>query len=1634
MPSVTYCNINNALVCDKIVVNPTDPFQDVSYITPFTSHSLEFQPNGQLAVYNFDSSANAAIQTGEVQVVAKVQITNETASDQFFKNETVEAYRACPPYYSGIGNIKVQIIGKNFYDTRLNYCKVRACISANEGKHLRRCKNQLVNKFGQDLPKIGLYSTEAYVTRARYISPTRLECLLPAFTFEDKSSFIEEVALHAPDGSQLNDPDQVWSKSVFGPYDVGKFKRTKTTASDNLLSYRCAYMYPMTVGGIVVPTITSYAYNSTTLGSDPTPPGSQLAYIRVCDPKASIVCTNSPSKNLEAFTQLSFFCTPTEIYNGVCTDNPEPGYMMNPCISAEVAVEVTNDGQHYSGGQEMGATYGTTVLSTIQYMPDPTSGYNPTMYQNFVNSVVNSTFAVFTYVYPENWYANAKILDMETKFCQRPRYSEEAPRLREEGWFRVLAHEAAHVRIDFSQLGVTDVNNIGLSQTMMYGEHYQLSFLILPSRCTVEECTAANIQGPPVEYTPCKKPHSLPEFFLASSTPKNTVHNFTVYALDDVIFKVEVWVTHGLFRQYAPLFKNTSIVRIVRPERAVFFKTLNSSTEVVVATTSPAILPFPSVRQMSQHVSFTEAMVPNLAIFCIIYKQESVAEISLALNMPPLYKAHERGRVLIMYNTSDRPDVPFVLLGKTALDAGTAFWDQPRATLGDSKEYLDAYFETFHSTQYTSNGYIFGFTVALLPYIPFMSNCRGYDKYIPFWMLTESSECEVPQYHQRAWFRYKYPSLPDYDNLKSVGQFDLLAQPIGDTCYRTLQCAYDEDLANQDNQPRWFEMTEGPMFTFLRFPVDYYNYTGRTSTHPSWNDAGGQAAYQTYLADSVDNFIAAKVSVGDNGAASGPLSYPRIINFTVNYMLLKNTTHNYFTKRIILSTITLDYQDTDPTNANYTVYFNYEPLDWFTLTINFAFDVPIYVMLFAGLGCVSVSICLSLYLVCRLTTPLANPPEMKIGSFIYLMSPNVVAGVFLAMFPNWLLLMFGNLILIGGPFIPYPNVANPPSNRPFNPIISNPGQPVVRANDKLGPLFGNETNMMDLFDLTYNSMGENGTALTVETKSISEAQALSNRFPRTGTVFFICGICALNCANGMFFPKPESKRQRDIARQRTPLADKDDLWTPVLWKKANFMFWSITMGVFCCNMVQMSFSGIFGGQLWIFIVGMNIIFGTMIGSLLPLLVQDALLVIPINTCFAFACQMVTFGSPDLIQFILSDMVGLLMDCMSRIFLNTYIGMAWSLGSTVFVTSIKVLLFFLPKYVIKNVPMLRKVDEDFKAAAAKDKKREVEGVVSTGSSSESVEPILDALADLFSDEMLLYYMPFFVYIFIQFRTQCGVPANYAIRQSDMKIYMYFQVVLLPFQTICDVLNIMAMELFHGWKIYEYLVYSRYRFIQRETRWKGMEDSLDECIDEGLRQVDQMCFSSQFYMMNCMSFNGMVMIIFAITTWLQWNYNVFADPGVWPLTAFIGGFYIILEFVLQQGAIFFELWKVKHENTNWHLLRKEEEDIDIPGWEDIKGASHEAYLMNQRITSETFRYKFLNYNRCVRGVGLGVLRSEAIFSLVIPPSLPSQTHSHPSQNVAHQPTTSTPYTPNIAPLPTLSHFAICPHHKCAARRHF
>jgi hypothetical protein len=111
-------------------------------------------------------------------------------------------------------------------------------------------------------------------------------------------------------------------------------------------------------------------------------------------------------------------------------------------------------------------------------------------------------------------------------------------------------------------------------------------------------------------------------------------------------------------------------------------------------------------------------------------------------------------------------------------------------------------------------------------------------------------------------------------------------------------------------------------------------------------------------------------------------------------------------------------------------------------------------------------------------------------------------------------------------------------------------------------------------------------------------------------------------------------------------------------------------------------------------------------------------------------------------------------------------------------------------------------------------------------------------------------------------------------------------------------------------------------------------------------------------------GMIYIMLAFECWLRTTnptYSPFEDSAFFILLIYLLAVYWILEWIVLFLAVRLKVWKIKHENTAWHLIQKEEDELDLPGWEEVKGASTEAFLMNQRITSETFRYKFLNYNR-------------------------------------------------------------------------
>lgn len=93
----------------------------------------------------------------------------------------------------------------------------------------------------------------------------------------------------------------------------------------------------------------------------------------------------------------------------------------------------------------------------------------------------------------------------------------------------------------------------------------------------------------------------------------------------------------------------------------------------------------------------------------------------------------------------------------------------------------------------------------------------------------------------------------------------------------------------------------------------------------------------------------------------------------------------------------------------------------------------------------------------------------------------------------------------------------------------------------------------------------------------------------------------------------------------------------------------------------------------------------------------------------------------------------------------------------------------------------------------------------------------------------------------------------------------------------------------------------------------------------------------------------------------KYTAFGDPAMFPIVALILLCSIGTKLLLTWVARIFKFWRIKHEKRGWHSKVKESEgNPSMEQWEDVQ-LDHDQHVMEQKITDQTFRYKFLNYNR-------------------------------------------------------------------------
>jgi len=457
----------------------------------------------------------------------------------------------------------------------------------------------------------------------------------------------------------------------------------------------------------------------------------------------------------------------------------------------------------------------------------------------------------------------------------------------------------------------------------------------------------------------------------------------------------------------------------------------------------------------------------------------------------------------------------------------------------------------------------------------------------------------------------------------------------------------------------------------------------------------------------------------------------------------------------------------------------------------------------------------------------------------------------------------------------------------------------------------------------------------------------SNQKGRSGLAFVVMALLAIHEGSHSFVPSRLSRLEEE-AQQREGRISYDKGWTPITWKRSNFKLSCCIAALVLVVIIEWSFWENYGRYIWEAILLLKV-FSISMGFLVDNQVHEMLLGAPIGAALGVVQIIVTLSAEDFLDFLLSRIIYLGFTIFDRMFLSPYQPVIFAWIKLKFSLFVQVLLDFLD---ILSPKMFRKMASTYRTKTVAENAKEKDAL--------TVEPIISSLSSYFCEQICLFCAPFVICFVMLFWDETEIPALYHIKEHDMEQYLIFSFIIVPFQLICDIFLHNALELFYGWKIHDYLGFIKLKFQERELRWRGMEvDSLDESIDETVRSIEQMCFSSQYFMILSVQACGIVYLAMGIEIMLRAEYNFFKDPLMPGVILFVAFICKLLREIFYRLGLLFKVWKPKAAYVIWNVSTRENDQP--PDYSDIEGVDFQEQIMNERMMAESFRHKFLIHNR-------------------------------------------------------------------------
>lgn len=997
------------------------------------------------------------------------------------------------------------------------------------------------------------------------------------------------------------------------------------------------------------------------------------------------------------------------------------------------------------------------------------------------------------------------------------------------------------------------------------------------------------------------RPHPLPAYFSSTSTDdgfpddKHQQVQFTITALAEVELVIVVELLHGQFY----------------PDFDEYFSTYDKS---LVRVHSP-----------SRFVNLGKDM--GRATWMAVLNRDTIgaAPLELPLNLPMTMDRDGR-RLLEERVLIDRPTAlevgRFDLLGLDLSANGTTTSPthaassnnrEPMPILDDHRvvEERSQWWDNIDSGDYSTAPYL------ALPYLPFMSNCRGYDSHISISrLLEEHPDCNLVA---------ETETVP-------IRQYRLFERSpaVSDTCHAQLTCLYEEDLTNPRRGYRWYEASRDQVLFHLTSDAI-------TASEFSAEVEGGGAdivrgwgrgpEIGRLLRDSSHELIPVRVDFLRDSMSN---VIPRIIELELEYYQI-----NKGQKRLVEASIKFDDLCTtlqprqyggnaalleemgargiEPCeidvstgqllDAGYILKVNFHPLSWHRLMNRFQFSALVYLIVFTLVGIIAALLAAMVWTGSRFMTKLRFPPKLRGLDLAILAARPALYGVSLALVPTILCLTFVSI----------------PANS-------------LRALD--------------------------GTWMMGSVLDLSFVQ--SNHTGRIGSAFLSVGIYLSILSVRALVPDFERQRLADKPFLAPPSGintlenDEDDtssssIWTPAFWRRCHVLLTSMALQFILLAVLEYSFSSEWEKHIFKLIVLFKFVH-LVLEQLLGWILKETLLAAPLLAVSRITSVVLTMGSADFTDFTLSYYISLALMIVERLFIGP---------------AIKRIKILLPRWRImlsrRWAPSRLRPKTDGEITREEATWRKANEQIEMH--CEGIEPLLESLGQYSIDSIANLLVPFILSFFMAFYKQTCVAAKYGVEANELDYYTMFAFFVVPFGVLIDVLILNAQELMYGWRIFDYIDYQRYRFATRKCRWMLNSPNVDESITESLQTLDLMCLSSQYYFLSSVFVVGALLNMLGITVFLRAEFNMFGDPGT-PIVA--TSMLLVCEGIRRTLSRLCNM-RIDHRWRGLWSLRVLEGVMDdtlaakLQVGDGSQGVLEQERLELQALKSEKFRTRWLERNR-------------------------------------------------------------------------